>query len=77
MEPLPASELARFIAPYPITVDQVEWIRGFQNQIYRVTLGKERAILRIAINRCHSLAEMEAELRWIEDLAARGLKVCR
>lgn len=53
-------------------------IRVSQNEVFEVgSEGGDLSILRVSLGRGRTLNEIEAELDWIEDLAARGIDVCR
>ena len=52
-------------------------VRVSQNAVYEVEGdGGDRSILRVSSGRGRSLEQIEAELDWVADLAARGIDVC-
>jgi len=57
---------------------QVRSIRVSQNEVFEVeSENGDASILRVSLGRGRTSDEVEAELDWIEDLAARGVDVCR
>jgi amicoumacin kinase len=59
-------------------VQPVKRIRVSQNEVFEVGLdGEDASILRVSHGRSRTSDEIEAELDWIEDLAGRGITVCR
>jgi Ser/Thr protein kinase RdoA (MazF antagonist) len=56
----------------------VKSVRVSQNEVFEVgTDGGDASVLRVSRSRGRTLDEIEAELDWTEDLAARGIDVCR
>lgn len=56
----------------------VRSVRVSQNEVFEVgTEGEDASILRVSLARGRTFDQIEAELSWIEDLAARGIDVCR
>lgn len=69
--------LAMLARPYGMAVDDLEFVRSNQNHVYLCRRDDRRCILRISTGRHRSCAQVEAELAWIEFLAAQGVRVCR
>lgn len=69
--------LTRLGRPFGFEADDLRWIRSSQNHVYECGPPTGPAILRVSSGRGRIVAEVEAELDWIEDLARRGVPVCR
>lgn len=67
--------LPTLIEPYGLAVNALAWIRSSQNCVYEHA-GDPPSIIRISHGRGRTLEQVEAELAWIADLAARGFPVC-
>ncbi|MDZ4288796.1 MAG: phosphotransferase [Prosthecobacter sp.] len=74
---LPQPHLAALAAPFGLRASKLTFLRFSQNHVYqgRQPDGK-LCILRISHGRHRSAAEVETELRWISQLADRGISVC-
>lgn len=71
------SLLTRLGRPFGFEADDLRWIRSSQNHVYECGSPTGPAILRVSSGRGRTVAEVDAELDWIEDLARRGAPVCR
>lgn len=69
--------LALLARPYGLGPDDLEFVRSNQNHVYLGRREDRKCILRISAGRHRSRAEVEAELAWIESLAAEGVRACR
>lgn len=69
--------LAMLARPYGLAPDDLEFVRSNQNHVYLCRREDKRCILRISTGRHRSRDRVEAELAWIEHLAAQGVRVCR
>lgn len=74
---LDRSLLIRLGRPFGFDADEMRWIFSSQNHVYECGPADDPAILRVSSGRGRTRAEVEAELDWIEDLARRGVPVCR
>ncbi|MCF7786942.1 MAG: phosphotransferase [Prosthecobacter sp.] len=63
--------------PFGLASCDLKFVRSNQNYVYMCRRKEERCILRISTGRHRSCAQVEAELAWIEFLAAQGVTVCR
>ncbi len=64
-----------FIERFALDPAATELISQSQNRVYAVRHREQPAILRISRERHRTLAEIEAELGWVRELAAAGLPV--
>ncbi|MBI1346884.1 phosphotransferase [bacterium] len=55
----------------------LRFISHSQNAVYSYDGAAGRAVLRVSVDRGRTLAQIEAELLWIRDLAERGCQVCQ
>jgi len=70
-------QISQVCACFGIT-QPVRSIRVSQNEVFEVDSDYgDASILRVSLGRGRTFDEVEAELDWIEDLAARGIDVCR
>lgn len=69
--------LALLARPYGLVPGDLEFLRSSQNHVYLGRRDGEKVILRVSKGRHRSCADVEAELAWVEFLAARGVDVCR
>jgi Ser/Thr protein kinase RdoA (MazF antagonist) len=65
--------LQRLCEPFGLPADRANFIARSQNDVFAF----EDSILRVSHGRGQTLESIENELSWIDDLAARGLPVCR
>ena len=77
MIPAPA-ELAAWCQPFGVDVATAEPLSSSQNRVFRSRDQRgDSCILRVSMGRHRTQQAVEAELTWIETLAAAGLPVCR
>lgn len=69
--------LALLARPYGLGPDGLEFVRSNQNHVYLGRRGDRKCILRVSTGRHRSGEQVQAELAWIEFLAAEGVRVCR
>ena len=69
--------LAQAIAPWGGTRADLTFIREFANTIYRFERDGAAAILRLTRSSHRPATQVQAELAWINFLAARGVAVCQ
>ncbi|AMV18481.1 phosphotransferase enzyme family protein [Planctomyces sp. SH-PL14] len=74
---LDRSLLTRLGRPFGFQADELRWIRSSQNHVYECGSPDDPAVLRVSSGRSRTLAEVEAELDWIENLARQDVPVCR
>lgn len=74
---IPDAHLALLARPYGLDAGNLEFLRSSQNDVYLGWRGGEKVILRVSKGRHRTRADVEAELAWVEFLAARGMDVCR
>ncbi len=71
------THLALLARPYGLVAGDLEFLRSSQNHVYLGWRDGERIILRVSKGRHRTRADVEAELAWVEFLAARGVNVCK
>lgn len=71
------AHLALLARPYGLAAGDLEFLRSSQNHVYLARRGGERLILRVSKGRHRTCADVEAELAFVEFLAARGMNVCK
>ncbi|MDI1315437.1 phosphotransferase [Prosthecobacter sp.] len=69
--------LALLARPYGLAPGELEFLRSSQNHVYLCRRDGEKFILRVSKERHRDLADVEAELAWVEFLSARRVDVCR
>jgi Ser/Thr protein kinase RdoA (MazF antagonist) len=67
--------LESIVEPLGFAAADLRWIRSSQNCVYECA-GDRPSIIRVSHGRGRTLEQVEAELAWIDDLAALGLPVC-
>ena len=72
-----AHDLSQLGKPFGLGSEVLRWIRSSQNHVYECNLAGSLSILRVSSGRSRTIDEIETELDWIEDLASRGVPVCR
>lgn len=71
------AHLALLARSYGLAAGELEFLRSSQNHVYLGQRGGENIILRVSKGRHRTRADVEAELAWVEFLAARGVNVCK
>jgi Ser/Thr protein kinase RdoA (MazF antagonist) len=67
--------LETIVEPLGYAPADLRWVRSSQNCVYECARDRP-SILRISHGRGRTIEQVEAELAWIDDLAAQGLPVC-
>jgi Ser/Thr protein kinase RdoA (MazF antagonist) len=70
---LDPATLRTLCEPFGLLADHAKFVSRSQNDVYAFS----DSILRISYDRGQSSEWIDSELQWIDDLAARGLSVCR
>jgi Ser/Thr protein kinase RdoA (MazF antagonist) len=65
MKPLDPAALELCAAAYGLRAGELSFISASQNHVYRAERDGARSILRITHDRCHTLPEVQGELRWV------------
>ncbi|MBN8418967.1 MAG: phosphotransferase [Verrucomicrobia bacterium] len=68
--------LALLARPYGFAPGDFEFLRSSQNHVYLVRHDGAKSILRVSKGRHRTRQDVEAELAFVEFLAARGVNVC-
>jgi Ser/Thr protein kinase RdoA (MazF antagonist) len=71
------AHLALLAQPYGLASGDLEFLRSSQNAVYLGRRDGEKVILRVSRGRHRTCADVEAELAWVDFLAARGVPVCK
>lgn len=73
LDPLRLTAICERFGINPATL---KWVSHSQNAVYEYLGPHDSAILRISYGRGRTQPQVEAELAWVRELAARGINVC-
>jgi len=74
---LDAAQLKLLCEPFGFRPEDTRRIGWSQNEVFEAGPADDRSILRVSHGRGRTLEQVNAELAWIDDLASRGIDVCR
>jgi Ser/Thr protein kinase RdoA (MazF antagonist) len=63
--------------PFGLRAEEATLVGRSQNEVFEFAASADRSILRVSHGRGVTLAQVEAELEWVGELARRGIDACR